>query len=171
VRSTGSVAGLSVDATYAGWGAAYELLIGGTLGHGVVLGGGFVGQGISQPNVTLRASSTLYPPDAHITGNGAIGVGAIGPFIDWFPDETGGLHVGGMVGLAILTLQNDNGDQDGGFAGSLWAGYDFWVGREWSLGAEGRGAFVSATRQFQNYDGKTDDGGATYELLFTALYH
>jgi hypothetical protein len=157
-------------ATDKGMGPAYELLIGGTIARGFVLGGGFVGQDISNPTVTV-SSSTLPDLNGSLTANGSLGVGAIGPFVDWFPNDRKGLHLGAMVGFAILGLTNDSGKSDFGFGGSLWGGQDFWVGEQWSLGAEARVAAVSAKRDFSDLGGTVNDKALSLELLFTALFH
>jgi hypothetical protein len=159
-----------VDATYVGWGPAYELLIGGTVARGFVLGGGFVGQDIKNPDLTVK-SNTLPGATVMVPASGSLGVGALGPFIDWFPDETKGLHFGAMVGLAILGLENNAGKTSTGIAGSLWGGQDFWISSQWSLGAEARIAALSAKRDFSDYSGTMRDNAVSIELLFTALYH
>ena len=159
-----------MDTTYVGWGPAYELLIGGTLARGFVLGGGFVGQDIKNPDVTMK-SNTVSGATVIVPASGSLGVGALGPFIDWFPNESKGLHFGTMVGLAILGLQNDAGKTSSGIAGSLWGGYDFWISSQWSIGAEARVAGLRAKRDFSDYNGTMNDNAVSIELLFTALYH
>jgi hypothetical protein len=98
-------------------------------------------------------------------------VGALGPFVDWFPNDRKGLHFGAMIGLALLGLQNDSGKLSSGIAGSLWGGHDFWVADQWSLGGEARVAGVSAKRDFSDLGGTMNDKALSIELLFTALYH
>jgi hypothetical protein len=167
--SSGTLYGQSVKMTYKGWGPAYELLIGGTVATGFVVGGGFVGQDIKDPTLSLEMNGTSLDAllgSQDLTVHGSLGVGALGPFVDWFPDERGGLHVGAMLGLALLGLPGDQG-----FAGSLWGGYDVWVGNQWSLGAQARAAAVRANRTLEGFDGRLSDTAVTYELLFTALYH
>jgi hypothetical protein len=159
--------GTSLTATYEGWGPAYELLIGGTVARGFVLGGGFVGQDISDPTLTVNSDEF----SERMVVEGSLGVGALGPFIDWFPNENKGLHFGTMVGFALLGLSNGSGKTSSGIAGSLWGGYDFWVSRQWSIGAEARVAAVRASRTLSGYGGTLHDQAISAELLFTALYH
>ncbi len=168
--SGGAVSSFDLSATYDGWGSAYELLIGGTLARGFVLGGGFVGQDISNPNLSTH-SNALPAATGNLTASGSLGVGALGPFVDWFPNDRKGLHFGAMIGLAILGLQNDSGKLSSGVAGALWGGHDFWVADQWSLGGEARVAGVSAKRDFSDYSGTMNDKALSIELLFTALYH
>jgi hypothetical protein len=163
--SSGTIDVDSVDATYTGLGPAYELLIGGTVGRGFVIGGGFAGQDISNPDLSLQ-SSTDPTLSSRLTLNGALGIGVLGPFLDWYPDDTGGFHVGIMAGFGIIGLKDDKS-----VGGSVWTGYDFWVGKEWSLGAELRAAAASGSRDIPDGNAHLDDGAATYELVFDALYH
>lgn len=174
VKSSGTLSsvtgGTAVDmqATYQGWGPAYELLIGGTIASGWVLGGGFVGQDIQDPSLSLSSGST-----AELSGDlsGSLGVGALGPFVDWYPNDRGGLHFGTMVGFAILGLSNGSGKSSSGIAGSLWGGHDFWIGEQWSLGSELRVVGVSAKRDIADLQGSLRDKAITIEALFTAAYH
>jgi hypothetical protein len=156
----------SFKATFDGWGPAYELLIGGTVGSGFVIGGGFVAQDISDPDVEIE-------PDVGISDNvdtsGALGVVVLGPFVDWFFDENEGFHAGAVIGIGSIGLRDENDDASTGLGGSLFVGYDFWVGKQWSVGVEGRALFVSADREFG--DSTFEDRARGFQLLFTALYH
>lgn len=169
----GSDALVDFDAQYSGIGAAYELLIGGTPGSGVVVGGGFVGQDISDPKVESGFVGLSNASSA--SSDGSLGLLLLGPFIDWFPAPKGGFHVGAMLGIATIGLSSSQTDDDlsDGFGGSLWTGYDFWIGEQWSLGSELRAAFLSTHRELdeQLVSGEINDTGSSFELLFTALYH
>lgn len=168
--TTGTIQGTDVKGTYEGLGPAYELLIGGTPFAGFVIGGGFVGQDVVSPTVTIESNDPSVPSSLDLSG--ALGVGALGPFVDWFPDPTGGAHVGAMIGFGLTGLKGDSG-----IGGSLWTGYDFWVGSQWSLGAELRAAVASGHRNVDlglglfDESPRFEDRAQTYELLFTALLH
>ncbi len=153
-----------LKATFNGLGPAYELLIGGTLGSGVVLGGGFVAQDIVDPSIEV---------DPDVVGNtqssDALGISVAGPFIDWFFDEKGGFHAGALIGFGSIGLKDDSDNSSTGIGGSLWVGYDFWIAEQWSLGVEGRGLAVSSSRDIA--DATYDDRARGFQLLFTALYH
>jgi hypothetical protein len=169
-EATGTLGGADTSTTYSGLGPAFALLIGGTVGHAVVIGGGFVGQDVSDPEVTFEMEG-VEPFGDSFRAEGALGVGVLGPFVDWFPDEHEGFHFGGMVGLSLIGLRDDRDNFSRGFAGSLWAGYDFWIADQWSLGAELRGVWGQGSRDFTRFDGSLDDRASSYEVLFTALYH
>jgi hypothetical protein len=160
--------GSDTTLTYKGWGPAFELLIGKAVGRGFVAGAGVVGQRIWEPKVTkeftLRVrSDATYD---HL-GEGSINVGLVGPFLDWFPREDGGLHFGAMVGAALLGIAQGHT----GVAGSLWGGYDFWISSQWSLGIVACIAALQSAHSLSGYGGTLDDGAINASLLFTALYN
>jgi hypothetical protein len=158
---------------YGGFGPALELLLGGTPARGFVVGGGVIGQSAWDPETAVDSRRNQYPealPAFKIYD--AFGVGLLGPFLDWFPDETGGAHAGAMIGLGYIGLERDRS-----VAGSLWGGYDFWVANQWSLGAELRAVAATGARDIYVPAGASrtiaqmDDTAASFQLLFTALYH
>jgi hypothetical protein len=160
--------GSDATVTYKGWGPAYQLLIGGTVARGFVLGGGVVGQRMLDPKVTMKYSPLRVRSDATFedVGEGATSIGLIGPFFDWFPREGGGLHFGTMVGFALLGLEEGHS----GVAGSLWGGYDFWISSQWSLGIEACFAALRSQHSLRNFSGTLDDSAINAALLLTALY-
>jgi hypothetical protein len=127
-----------------------------------------VGQDISDPSIEVKSGDY----SGSLVTSRSLGVGAFGPFVDWFPYETKGLHFGTMLGLAVLGLGDNAGNTSSGVAGSLWGGYDFWVSKQWSLGAEARVAALRASRNASgSLSGTMHDQAVSAELLFTALFH
>lgn len=158
--------GFDVDAPGApeldasGSGIGLDLLIGGTPSPGFVLGGGILSSWSFSVDFESEGASTTR----HDLGSSLIGV-----FVDGFPQSTGGWHLGGLVGLATQTLSNDGVVDDTlGFGGAAWAGYDQWVGPDWSVGGLLR---FSAARTFGEKDYDVSASTATLNLMFTALYH
>ena len=150
--------------TISGGGLAVDFAIGGSPVPGLVLGGELFGQQLSKPTIK-------YDSGTNITLDGNATFGLLGPFIDWYPNPEGGFHVGGMLGLASLSLTDTNdvtraADHGGGAALSV--GYDFWVGRQLSLGILGK-AFGGSVTNDQNGIKETYSvsGGS---LLFSILY-
>lgn len=168
VTSKGKVLGIDIEAKFEGGGPSYELLLGGTIGSGFVLGGGFVGQDISEPKITVTGGGGALDSSS-IAKNQSLGVVVLGPMVDWFPDPKGGGHVGAMVGIGGIGLSGDDGKSSSGTGASLWGGYDFWVGEQWSLGPELRVVYVSAHRDV--IGSRLNDKATSIEVLFTALYH
>ncbi len=167
VVSKGEIGSSEIEATFDGMGPAYELMIGGTLGSGFVLGGGFVGQDISEPNVELETGGTSV--DTSVANDEALGIGLLGVFVDWFPDEHGGGHVGAMLGLGVVGLEGDDDEASTGFGAALFGGYDFFISDQWSLGAELRLLRVQGKRDVLGESFEESATGA--QLLFTALLH
>lgn len=165
VSSEASAAGVSAEATYTGTGPAYELLLGGTPAAGWVLGGGFVGQDIVEPTVKVEQS----PSGEVVAHNQALGIGALGPFVDWYPDDRSGVHLGALAGLGVIGLTNENDESATGLGLSLFGGYDFWVGEQWSIGPQARVLWVRASRRIS--DVTFDDSATSIQLLFSALLH
>lgn len=169
ISLTSNDQGTDSTVTYKGWGPALELLIGQTVARGFVLGGGVQGQRISKPKVTLDHEPLRFRSDSTYDdlGEGAMSTGLVGIFLDWFPQESGGLHFGSMLGFALLGLEDGNT----GVAGSFWGGYDFWVSSEWSLGLEARLAVSRSKHSLREYSSTLSDGALDAALLLTALYN
>jgi hypothetical protein len=144
-----------------GGGLELDLMIGGTPSPGLATGGAISLQGFG-----------------HGGESGTAGLGMLGVFVDGFPLANGGVHLGGMIGVAGgSTSRKDNLDDfDGGGLGlSAWLGHGFWIGSEWSMGGMLR--FNGALLRDDSDDGDDADDVAlqnsTYSLglLFSVLYH
>jgi hypothetical protein len=121
----GHIGGTSPGGSFGdtGAGAGDIFAIGGTLPGGVVLGG---------------ASMALY-------SKGSLGA-VLGPFVDWFPDPRGGWHLGADLGLGVTqfletppgsaaaTLSPDTWLHGYGLGAALFAGHDFWIAPQASIG-------------------------------------
>ncbi len=61
----------------------------------------------------------------------------MGLLLDWYPDLSDGWHVGLSGGLGFTSIKNhaDDGTMTGtSAAGSIFGGYDWAIGPEWSIG-------------------------------------
>ncbi|HEX7672351.1 MAG TPA: hypothetical protein VF395_22305 [Polyangiaceae bacterium] len=114
--------GGGTSSTTSGWGGAIDVLAGGTPAPGLVVGGGVLLQEAFSPSFSERGHS------------GPVGLGMLGPMIDAFPNPAGGFHVGGLVGLSRVGLDDAHGNASGGLGLSVWAGYMWWASSQWSLG-------------------------------------
>ncbi len=93
-----------------------------------------------------------------------------GAFIDGFPNANGPWHLGGMVGLAVLSLPSANLVDTGyGIGGSVFAGYDAWVSSDVALGGLLRFTLARTSGSQDDWDATSGHGALT--LAFTALYH
>jgi opacity protein-like surface antigen len=139
LRDSESVDGSANDAfeaTISGGAAMLELYLGGTPAPGLVLGGYL--SGMSAPGPSAELDGTTLQADDDFS----IGLGSIGPYVDFYPDAQGGFHLLGSLGYAQVTFNdgNDTIDQatSTGFTLGAGVGYDAFVADEWSLGALGR---------------------------------
>jgi opacity protein-like surface antigen len=166
-NAKGSVTPDNGDAmTISGGGLAFDLLLGGTIAPGFVLGGGFIFQQTVKPDVSLAGgASAQYDQNANF--------GVLGPFLEWYPNPRGGFHVNGMIGLAAMTLSDPNTGEskaaDRGVGLAVGAGYDFWVAPQWSLGLGGRLFGGSVSNTSGGIEEKFSVAGFT--LSATALLH
>jgi hypothetical protein len=145
-----------------------HLDLGGTPSRGFVFGG----------SLLLAGTGKTDWPEAPSGGthNWTAGLAALDAFVDWFPNEHRGWHLGGALGLAGVAVQNR--DADVSYAGGAvhvrgLGGHDFWVGPQWSLGVQ---AALDATTRAQMNDKDQNDtgykmGALGFFLEFTALYH
>jgi outer membrane autotransporter protein len=74
-----------------------------------------------------------------------------------------------LAGFGSIGLKDDNGDPANGFGVSLFGGYDFWVGKQWSIGPGARFIYVHTERDV--LDAKFKDNGTSFQLLFSVLFH
>lgn len=151
--------------SFEGFGAGGLAAIGGTPFKGLVIGAAFTGGGRSSRWDGVSDEGD----DVQLT------VGQIGLFVDWFPDEREGWHVGGILGLGANVLTGDDDEQYTGITGSvsILGGYDWWIGPQWALGILGLATF-SPSATLKDDDQEDTDyslGGATIGLGASLLHH
>jgi hypothetical protein len=138
--------------------------------RGLVIGGGMQWWAISDPKVEIK------PDYLNLSGNivtkNGLGMFMMGPFIDWFPNDEGGGHLGALIGVGVIGLsdENDKNTSSGG-AGAIWGGYDFWIADQWSLGGALRLTGITGRHPYTGFDDKLKDSAGTIQLMFTGLYH
>jgi hypothetical protein len=166
------------DVSVSGFSLLSELAFGGTLGSGIVVGGGIY---------TSSTGTTSYEVDA---GNatvsfdgGSTTVGVLGPFVDVYPNPEMGLHFGGALGFGVITA--DEGDEDDefyfppdkysgvGFGLMLQGGYEVFVADQWSIGGAARLLYARATLKPDDDESSEDvkAGVLVPGALFTVTYH
>jgi hypothetical protein len=119
-----------LDASSGGTSLELEALVGGSPASGLSIGGGLLA-GL-QLGGEWDADDVVGETSADLTTL------LIGPFADGYPHPGGGWHFGGLLGLASVSFDGPgggNGSDALGVGGAGWAGYDVWVGPEWSIGA------------------------------------
>jgi hypothetical protein len=136
------------SASIAGLGSVGDLSIGGTVAPGLVLGGvarDWSTRGTFKGGPVITATTTTYVNGAPTTNHPTLSGHAqaqnveLGAFLDWYPNPEKGWHVGGSVGLGGIAVTDDAGERStaGGVAGSVFGGYQWWVGPSWSIGMAG----------------------------------
>jgi hypothetical protein len=145
-------------------GSAFDFMLGGSPMPGLTLGGGFqFDLGQRDPDTGPDGEPRSATRDAFVL---------VGPFIDVYPSPRGGFHLGGMLGGAALA-HSESDDADPltyqGAGGSIWLGYDWWVARQWSLGAMLR----ASSAELESTDALAGERAraGSVALLFTVLYH
>ncbi len=126
----------------------FELLAGGALKPGLILGGAFLAASVQSPKVTVEGATV--PTD--------INVGTLlmfGGAIVWYPNPTGGLRLEGVVGGARISIRdkNDQVKESGpvGAGGAIGVGYEWQVSDKWSLGLLAQGMFASLREGFNHH--------------------
>jgi hypothetical protein len=150
--------------TLSGPAGDFNFSLGGTPAEGIVLGGMLAGMQSNSPSSS----------GGSVAGVSGVGIVLIAPFIDWYPNDKKGWHVGGALGFGGVGV--DRGDastlQSLSLGGRASGGYDFWVGSQWSIGVIG--ALQFATRGTLK-DGSTDTnvqvGGAGFTVGVDFTYH
>lgn len=155
--------GPSGSASITDSGAGGFIAIGGAIVPGLVLAGTFQGAAFDAefkggPFVDATVSSNGKTRDASNRATG--GFGMVGMLVDWYPQPKGGWHVGGSAGLGAIVLSNSADDSvsgGGNFAGSVFGGYDWSLGRNWGLGLQLVASGATKTKM-EDDSGKHDTG-------------
>lgn len=160
------------DVRVKGGGAGIDLLLGGTLTPGLVLGGGVFSVNASDPRVETGGSSFDL--------NGEASLALIGPFVDGFFDSRGGFHLGGGIGFSSFNVKPDDAGTDfddekpyNGGGITLFTGYDAWISPDWSLGGYVRFLAATGKREIEVQGQTTEERAQSFgfSILFTALHH
>jgi hypothetical protein len=171
VGLTSSIGGLGVwgngptgSASISGFATGQSLAIGGSpvpglaiagvLGWTTTAGDTFHGG----PMVSVMTTGAVQTPVTTLKGNASAATFLFGVLADWFPLPTGGWHVGGALGLGGATVTDDAHNMIGGssVAGSVFGGYQWWLGPSWSLGIS---AFVTIAPSVDMSDWNGNDTG------------
>jgi hypothetical protein len=145
---TGDGPGRSASIGGGGWAQGFS--IGGSVARGLVLAG-------TVQSATVEASfkggpfrnATLNTDGGQISAShlALASFTELGLLVDWYPDPRAGFHGGVSAGLGLISITNraDDGKLYGlSPAGTLFAGYDWAIGRDWSIGMSLVGSGASA---------------------------
>ena len=124
----------AIDNDYSGLHFGSDLMLGGTPVRGLVLGGFLTVARTTDPKAeTAAGEGTL---------DGTLFFAGIGVFANYYFDPREGFHIQGLIGVSAVDFVTDDGrsgsnDPTGTMFG-IGAGYDVWIGSEWSIGPFGR---------------------------------
>jgi hypothetical protein len=157
------------DDRLTGYGPRYELAIGGTPGKGLTVGGEMLLQQIARPTWSA-AKATGEAPSAFLFG--------LGPFIDWYPNPSGGFHVGATLHLGAVYVADPDGEYTRPLGGvgmlGVSVGHDFWLAPQWSVGIVAKAAAGTVTRSDETRESHfetTKYTATSFALLVDVLYH
>lgn len=156
----GAGLGLSVESDTSGVGIPSELAFGGTLAPGLVLGLGNYG--------------VVFPAPESERDPGQLAFNAWGPFLDYYFDPRSGAHVeGGVMFVYGLSSEKDEVESayGPGYGLMLGAGYEWWVGEQWSVGAILRATYYAVRLEGSDTGLESDVKAFVPALLFGATYH
>ncbi len=153
----------ATKASYSGITTPFAFLLGGTVGP-VVIGGGFFGDRAASPKATYDVGGSTGSQDLTDVTMTLIGIGV---FADIYPDVHGGFHIQPFLGWGGLdfSYQGYSGNSPTGTVLALGAGYDWWVGDEWSIGVMGRLAYAPLKLEGTSYN------TVAPAILATFTYH
>jgi hypothetical protein len=136
ISGLGSVGGLAI-----GGNVQPGLAVAGTLrassATGTFNGGPYANATIAGAATGATPAGTIAPAPPSVSTKATAALASLAVLVDWFPNPSDGWHVGGSVGLGIqaISIQADGSTYEGiGVAGSIFGGYDWWLGPHWSLG-------------------------------------
>ena len=163
LRLSSGIGGLAIGGSgpgsspkLSGFASSTMLAIGGTPSRGFAVGGAIAARSVTSPQ------TSGFPGDVTDVQASQLGV-----FVDWFPSEHRGWHVGGLLGIGTLRIQTVQGDEVNlSFAGQAFGGYDFWIGPEWSLGIQG---VLGFSTQSPMMDANQNDSGYSLGSLSGAI--
>lgn len=150
-------------------GQSAGIFIGGTPKPGLVVGG-YVWTAQLDPTFVVRGVR-VSPDDDSVK----LTLGRIGPFLDFYPDPLRGFHVQTTIGLAVQVESDTKGHPikpaSVGGGASFGVGYEFFVARQFSVGAMARFSVGALARSPPGAPGEERLFYEIPELLLTSTFH
>jgi hypothetical protein len=123
--------------------------------------------GIAVTSVSFHSQTRVLAPQ----GTAGVGFGGIGPYIDWYPDSSGGFHAT-VLALGVVG-GGGNGQIDIGAGSGLAVGgglgYDWWVHKRWSVGVLARTTYAWVTTATEYGDLTSVDDRIVWSGLFGSI--
>jgi hypothetical protein len=154
------------DARISGGGAGVGIEMGGALAENLILHGDLFYEVASNP--TLKTDEGSVDLDG-----GKLTFVALGPGVSYYVMPAN-IHFGASLLLCKMSFGTDDetfGSSDWGYGGALRFGKDFWLGKEFSLGALGQVAFAHM-KDGENAEGESRNlNSTTATVAFSMSYH
>jgi hypothetical protein len=157
----------SNDGTLHGGAGVLEIYLGGMPVRGLAIGGFLSGASAVGPSITVNGFSAS-------DSNTSLTLVTVGPYIDYYPEPRKGFHILGTLGYANVKASFDDGtlsanSSAGGPTIGVGIGYDWWVGRDWSIGILGRFTYAQTSRTIEGLH--TSEQTVLPALLFSVSYN
>ena len=154
--------------TFSGWGALFDVRIGGSIGTNLILSGDLIGRSLVEPKLEINGGGSATLEDVTFT-EALVGAGLTYYLM---PEN---IFFSATLGLSNISLDyyrsgtRVTGTTDTGFGVNVKVGKEWWVGDDWALGIAGSGSWMSLTNK---PSGATEDfTGYSFSVQFSATYH
>ncbi len=143
-----------------------SLYFGGFVARGFAIGGAVEDHYLHRPQLSVAGRSISADPSSHLN------LASVGPYLDFYPDPKGGLHLTVNGGVAVLRLMSDSVDiSSNGMNLGGGVGYD-WRARsssDWNVG-------LLAKLSYSNVDftvgrNTSNESVLVKSLMFSVSYH
>lgn len=116
-----------------------EIMLGGAIVPGLVLGAGIWATPLTHPKMEYQGET------GDITGY-RVQFSRLGPFVDYYPNPSDGFHILGELAYSAFSITEDKTDvlvaNVKGIAVTGGAGYEWWIGAQWSMGIMGKFSYA-----------------------------
>ena len=128
------------NASIASSGTMGSFALGGSIARGLVLGGimqAATTRGTFEGGPFRNATIAVDGNDISASHKAEASFGEFGLLVDWYPNPAAGWHAGlsgGLGAVVVTNLADDSSLVGVSPAGTLFGGYDWAIGRDWSFG-------------------------------------
>jgi outer membrane autotransporter protein len=170
VTSTLTLGSAESEQKISGGGAMFEAVFGGTVAPGFVLGAALIGHAASEPTVEIDGNEQTAE-------NTTLQLSTLGLLAQYYFDPKSGFYVQALIGLGTANSRYDaNGisvesKSSSGIALGVGAGYDFWIGDQWSMGPEFRVLYANMKYEGSDTEAKRTDEAVVPTLALTFTLH
>jgi hypothetical protein len=150
----------TLETEYGGLTFGQDFMFGGTLGDGLVIGGGLMAA------MTWPATATAeYKTSGKLTSpTGPVLFTGLAAFANYYFDPKGGFHLQALLGLSMVHQPQISNSSPWGPMIGVGVGFDFFVADEWSVGPFARVLYAPSSDERDMYDYRFPSIGAAITL-------